>query len=59
MNYIAATTGKNGNPSFYYRRNRLVKRSKGFKWIGPVHEYLAVRGNILEADISIHHTQEK
>ncbi|MEK4283991.1 MULTISPECIES: tetratricopeptide repeat-containing glycosyltransferase family 2 protein [Ureibacillus] len=58
MNYIAATDG-NGNPTFHYRRNRLVKRSKGFKWIGPVHEYLAVHGNILEADISIHHKKRE
>lgn len=25
------------------RRNRLVRRDCGFQWIGPVHEYLAVR----------------
>lgn len=57
MIYVTATD-ENGNPTFYYRRNRLVKRSKGFKWIGAVHEYLAVSGNILEADISIHHLKK-
>lgn len=57
MNYITAIDS-NGNPTFYYRRNRLVKRNKGFKWIGPVHEYLAVSGNILETDISIVHKKD-
>ncbi|MDQ1147984.1 glycosyltransferase involved in cell wall biosynthesis [Bacillus sp. SORGH_AS 510] len=44
-----------GNPSFHYRRNRLVKRSKNFKWIGPVHEYLEVGGHILSSDIAVEH----
>ena len=38
-----------------YRRNRLVKRSNNFKWIGFVHEYLDVYGKILNSDISITH----
>jgi glycosyltransferase involved in cell wall biosynthesis len=58
MNYIVQTDN-HGNPTFHYRRNRLVKRSKGFKWIGPVHEYLEVYGNILEADVSILHNKKK
>jgi len=44
-----------GNPTFSYRRNRLIKRVNNFKWIGPVHEYLNVHGNILSADIAITH----
>ncbi len=44
-----------GQPSFSYRRNRLVKRSKGFKWIGPVHEYLEVSGTIIASDIAVRH----
>ena len=44
-----------GNPSFSFRRNRLVKRENNFKWIGPVHEYLEVGGNIFTADIAITH----
>jgi len=57
MNYVLETDEK-GNPTFHYRRNRLLKRSKGFKWVGAVHEYIAVYGNILEADISIHHKKK-
>lgn len=48
-----------GNPSFSSRRNRLVKREKEFKWIGRVHEYLEVHGNILKSDIAITHRKEK
>lgn len=44
-----------GNPTFSFRRNRLVKRERNFKWIGPVHEYLEVYGHILPADIAITH----
>lgn len=44
-----------GKPTFSFRRNRLVKRERNFKWIGAVHEYLEVSGHILPADIVITH----
>lgn len=44
-----------GNITTRYRRNRLVKRNRNFKWIGFVHEYLAVYGNIINSEISITH----
>ena len=44
-----------GNPTFTYRRNRIVKRSRGFRWIGPVHEYLEVGGKILLSDAAVSH----
>jgi hypothetical protein len=37
------------------RRNRLVKRACNFLWIGAVHEYLAVGGNIEHCDVTIQH----
>ncbi|EFM10623.1 glycosyl transferase family 2 [Paenibacillus curdlanolyticus YK9] len=37
------------------RRNRLVKRSRNFKWIGAVHEYLEVYGVSLASDIAVTH----
>lgn len=37
------------------RRNRIVKRERGFRWIGQVHEYLEVRGEILEAEAAVTH----
>ncbi|GAA3408493.1 glycosyltransferase [Paenibacillus hodogayensis] len=41
------------------RRNRLVKRERHFPWIGPVHEYLAVGGNILHSEIAVTHGKQK
>lgn len=46
---------ENGNPTYSYRRNRLVKRSKHFQWIGPVHEYLSVYGASFHSDIAVTH----
>lgn len=44
-----------GAVTYSLRRNRLVRRKKNFRWIGPVHEYLEVYGNILNSDICITH----
>jgi len=43
------------NPTFSYRRTRIVKRSRNFKWHGAVHEYLEYGGNVLVSDIAIRH----
>lgn len=43
------------NPTFLYRRNRLVRRDRQFQWIGVVHEYLEVYGNLLHSDIAVTH----
>ncbi|MDQ0196524.1 glycosyltransferase family 2 protein [Paenibacillus wynnii] len=37
-------------------RDRLVKRSNGFRWIGDAHEYLEVNGNIMNSDIAVTHS---
>ncbi|WP_195574229.1 glycosyltransferase [Paenibacillus sp. 1001270B_150601_E10] len=44
-----------GNVTSRNRRNRLVKRSNGFKWIGKVHEYLEVWGSIFNSDVAVTH----
>ncbi|WP_150274329.1 glycosyltransferase [Paenibacillus tepidiphilus] len=41
------------------RRNRLVRRSCNFRWIGPVHEYLEVYGNLYSSDVSVTHEKDK
>ncbi len=46
---------ENGEPLLKYRRNRVVKRNNNFKWVGFIHEYLGVSGNVYESDISITH----
>ncbi|MHA0858292.1 tetratricopeptide repeat-containing glycosyltransferase family 2 protein [Paenibacillus sp. CMAA1364] len=45
-----------GNVSSSLRRNRLVKRSKQFRWIGAVHEYLEVGGYIIDSDVAVTHS---
>lgn len=50
---------ENGNTTFSLKRNRLVKRSRCFKWIGRVHEYLEVQGQIYNSNISINHGKSK
>lgn len=55
MMYYNLATDEFGNVSSRLKRNRLVKRSRQFKWIGSVHEYLEVTGNILQSDIAITH----
>ncbi|WP_207655590.1 glycosyltransferase [Desulfocucumis palustris] len=57
MPYLLAFD-QHGNVTFSLRRNRLVKRSRNFQWIGAVHEYLAVGGHILNSDISVVHKEE-
>ncbi|WP_195251333.1 glycosyltransferase [Romboutsia sp. 1001713B170207_170306_H8] len=51
---------KNNNCiSFIGRRNRIVKRIKNFRWIGFVHEYIDVEGEVFDSDISIIHNKLK
>ncbi|WP_168121933.1 glycosyltransferase family 2 protein [Paenibacillus sp. HB172176] len=58
MNYHLSFD-EEGNPVYSLRRNRLVRRDRGFRWIGPVHEYLAVYGNIHHSDVSVTHRKER
>lgn len=46
---------KSGAVTYSFRRNRLVCRSKNFRWIGAVHEYIDVCGQILKSDICVTH----
>lgn len=52
-------TDKDGKVISSLRRNRLVRRDRGFRWIGPVHEYLQVGGQIRHSDVAITHQKEK
>ncbi|OLN29520.1 glycosyltransferase family 2 protein [Desulfosporosinus metallidurans] len=47
-----------GNVTFSLRRNRLVKRSRNFQWIGSVHEYLEVSGHVFNSDVEVAHKEE-
>lgn len=47
----------NGNVTFSYYRERLVKRERHFQWKEPVHEYLEVFGKVIRSDVSVTHTK--
>lgn len=46
-----------GNVTFSYYRERLVKRARHFRWREPVHEYLETGGKIITSDICVTHTK--
>lgn len=48
-----------GNVTFSYLRERLVKRACNFKWREPVHEYLEIDGQIFITDIGITHLKNR
>lgn len=49
----------NGNPTFSYYRERLLKRSRNFLWNGAIHEVITPKGNIIYSDIAICHKKLK
>ena len=54
MKYITHTD-ENNIPINISTRERLLKRENRYLWNDPVHEYIALRDNILDTDISILH----
>lgn len=49
---------KNGIPALSYYRERLLKKSKGYKWKSPIHEVIELTGNIIKEDISVTHKKD-
>lgn len=47
------------NPNITMVRNRIVKRSNNFKWVGFVHEYIDARGKVYNSKICIIHDKVK
>ncbi|RXZ80763.1 glycosyltransferase family 2 protein [Paenibacillaceae bacterium] len=48
-----------GNVTSSLRRNRLVRRSQPWEWIGRVHEYLAVGGEAHHSEAAVTHQKDK
>lgn len=46
-----------GNPILSFFRERLFKRSNGYKWVEPIHECIEPWGNIINSDITITHSK--
>lgn len=57
MEYICAFDDA-GNGILNVRRIRLVRRSKGYRWCGAVHEDLEIKGTVYDSDIVVTHRQE-
>ncbi len=53
--YYNAGMDEFGNVTLRYRRNRLLKRERNFQWFGDCHNYINVRGKIINSDISVTH----
>ncbi|PID01098.1 glycosyl transferase [Sporosarcina sp. P2] len=54
MNYHLSFD-EEGQVTSSLKRHRLVKRENNFIWIGAVHEYLSVSGNILDSEVAVTH----
>ena len=46
---------EHGIPALSFYRERIVKRSKGYEWISPIHEVIPRSGKILKENIAITH----
>lgn len=46
---------ENGNVTFSYYRERIIKNHAGMKWTGAVHEVIETWGNIIYAQCSVTH----
>ncbi|MDC7289098.1 glycosyltransferase family 2 protein [Blautia schinkii] len=58
MRYVTAED-KEGKPVFSYYRERLLKRERGFRWEGRVHEAIAVWGKVEYLDAAVAHRKQK
>lgn len=59
MKYSTGAGTDAGGPVCTYFRERLVKRSRGFLWREPVHEYLETDGKIRNTEICVTDTSVK
>lgn len=50
---------ENMNPTFYYYRERIVRKSMNFRWQGRVHEALEYSGKISYSEIAVTHRSIK
>lgn len=59
MNYNLGVDG-DGKAKVQFKRERLIKKSRNYQWVEPVHEYVEFNygHNILYSDIAISHRQK-
>ncbi len=49
----------NGNPKVVQKRARILKKSKNYTWVSPIHEIIVPSGNIVYTDICVNHKKIK
>ena len=55
--YVTAFNG--GKPSFFYYRERIMRRNMNYSFAGAVHEAVCPYGKIIYSDAEIHHKKIK
>ncbi len=58
MKYLTGFDAQ-GNATFSYERERIIKNAPRFRWHGRVHEAIIPQGNIVHLDIAIEHRKVK
>ncbi len=46
---------ENGEPTYSYYRERIMKTANHYQWIGAIHEVIQQSGHVIHEEISIHH----
>lgn len=54
MRYYMALD-KNGKPSYWYYRERIIKNTGKYLWQGMVHEAITPCGNLIYSDVAVNH----
>ncbi len=44
-----------GNVTLQFRRHRLLRKDRNFKWYGDCHQYLNVSGKVIDSEIAVTH----
>ena len=44
-----------GNPTFTYYRERIIRNQADYRWEGAIHEAIAPRGNIFHSEVAVAH----
>lgn len=50
-----SSVDKNNKPLMVYRRIRLVRRDRNYRWVGFIHEYIEGPGDIEDVDLAVTH----
>jgi glycosyltransferase involved in cell wall biosynthesis len=58
MDYVLSVD-EQGQPLHKLKRNRIVRRDRGFRWLGFVHEFLHVTGSTFHSNMAVTHKKTR